>query len=58
MAGQTFYFAHQYDLAIDTFRKTLDMEPNYWVARTLLGASYEAKATFLVPSRSVRKAGK
>jgi eukaryotic-like serine/threonine-protein kinase len=46
MAGQNFYFAHQYDLAIDTFRKTLDMEPNYWIARTLLGASYEAKGDF------------
>jgi eukaryotic-like serine/threonine-protein kinase len=43
MAGQNFFFAHQYDLAIDTFRKTLDMEPNYWIARTLLGSSYEAK---------------
>jgi Flp pilus assembly protein TadD len=46
MAGQNFYFAHQYDLAIDTFRKTLDMEPNYWIARTLLGASYETKGDF------------
>jgi eukaryotic-like serine/threonine-protein kinase len=46
MAGQNFYFAHQYDLAIDTFRKTLDMEPNYWIARTLLGSSYEAKGDF------------
>jgi serine/threonine protein kinase/Tfp pilus assembly protein PilF len=46
MAGQTFYFAHQYDLAIDTLRKTLDMEPNYWIARTLLGSSYEAKGDF------------
>jgi serine/threonine protein kinase/Tfp pilus assembly protein PilF len=46
MAGQNFYFARQYDLAIDTFRKTLDMEPNYWIARTLLGSSYEAKGDF------------
>jgi serine/threonine protein kinase/Tfp pilus assembly protein PilF len=46
MAGQNFYFAHQYDLAIDTLRKTLDMEPNYWIARTLLGFSYEAKGDF------------
>jgi eukaryotic-like serine/threonine-protein kinase len=46
MAGQNFFFAHQYDLAIDTFRKTLDMEPNYWIAHTLLGSSYEAKGDF------------
>jgi eukaryotic-like serine/threonine-protein kinase len=46
MAGQNFFFAHQYDLAIDTLHKTLDMEPNYWVAHTLLGFSYEAKGDF------------
>jgi serine/threonine-protein kinase len=55
MAGQNFYFAHQYDLAIDTFRKTLDMEPNYWIARTLLGASYETKGDF---SRAVAECEK
>ena len=42
VVGQNFYCAHQYDLAIDTLRKTLDMDPNYWLARMFLGLSYEA----------------
>jgi eukaryotic-like serine/threonine-protein kinase len=43
IVGQNFYLARQYDLAIDTLRKTLDMEPNYWIAREFLGVAYEAK---------------
>jgi serine/threonine-protein kinase len=46
MVGQNFYFARQYDLAIDTLRKTLEMDPDYWIAHTLLGFSYEAKGDF------------
>jgi serine/threonine protein kinase/Tfp pilus assembly protein PilF len=42
IVGQNFYCARQYDLAIDTLRKTLDMDPNYWLARMFLGLSYEA----------------
>jgi eukaryotic-like serine/threonine-protein kinase len=42
VVGQNFYCARQYDLAIDTLRKTLDMDPNYWLARMFLGLSYEA----------------
>jgi len=43
VVGQNFYCARQYDMAIDTLRKTLDMDPNYWLARMYLGLSYEAK---------------
>ena len=39
VVGQNFYCARQYDLAIDTLRKTLDMDPNYWLARMFLGLS-------------------
>jgi tetratricopeptide (TPR) repeat protein len=42
VVGQNFYCARQYSLAIDTLRKTLDMDPNYWLARMFLGLSYEA----------------
>jgi eukaryotic-like serine/threonine-protein kinase len=42
IVGQNFYCARQYDLAIETLRKTLDMDPNYWLARMFLGLSYEA----------------
>jgi tetratricopeptide (TPR) repeat protein len=47
IVGQNFYFAHEYDLAIDTLRKTLDMDPDYWLAGTLLGFRYEAKSDVL-----------
>jgi serine/threonine protein kinase/Tfp pilus assembly protein PilF len=45
-AGQNFYFAHQYDLAIEQLGKTIGLDPNYWLARMLLGLAYEAKGDF------------
>jgi serine/threonine protein kinase/tetratricopeptide (TPR) repeat protein len=42
-AGQNFYYAHDYELAIERLRKTLDMDSHYWLARMLLGLAYEAK---------------
>jgi len=42
-AGQNFYYGRHYDLAIEQLRKTLDLDPNYWLARMLLGLAYEAK---------------
>jgi TolB-like protein len=43
VAAQNFYFARRYDEAMDLFRKTLEMDPTYWLARMFLGLSYEAK---------------
>lgn len=45
-AGQNFYYAHQYDLAIEQLRKTLDLDPHYWLAHMLLGLAYKAKGDF------------
>ena len=45
-AGQNFYHAHQYDLAIEQLHKTLDLDSHYWLARMLLGLAYEAKGDF------------
>jgi len=36
----TFTWARQYDKAIEQFRKTLEMDPDYFFARILLGAVY------------------
>ena len=44
--GGSFYYAHQYDLAIDTLQKTINMEPSNWFPRMFLGLSYEAKDDF------------
>jgi eukaryotic-like serine/threonine-protein kinase len=45
-AGQNFYYARRYDLAIDQLQRTLELDSNYWIARMLLGLSYEAKGNF------------
>jgi eukaryotic-like serine/threonine-protein kinase len=38
-----YFFARRYDEAIDQFRKTLDMDPNFWVAHHFLGWVYARK---------------
>jgi len=41
--GQTYYYLHQYDRAIDQLRSTIDLDPGLWVAYEALGWCYEAK---------------
>lgn len=41
--GANFYFARRYDLAMDTLLKLLDVDPDYWYGRMLLGLTYEAR---------------
>ena len=43
VVGQNLYFARQYDRGIDQLRKTLDLDPNYYMARLFLGLCYEQK---------------
>jgi eukaryotic-like serine/threonine-protein kinase len=38
-----FYFARRYDLAIEQCRKTLELDPNFWVAHYFLAWVYTAK---------------
>jgi serine/threonine protein kinase/Flp pilus assembly protein TadD len=54
-AGQNLYFARQYDQAIEQLRKTLAMQPDYWLARMELGLAYEAKGDL---ARAVAECGK
>ena len=56
MVGFNFYQAHRYDQAVDQLRKTLDMDPNYWLARLNLGMSYEAKGDLAQASVECGKA--
>jgi Flp pilus assembly protein TadD len=50
IAGTTFgwalYAAGHYDQAIEEFRKTIDMDPNFVQSRLFLGQVYEKKAMF------------
>jgi tetratricopeptide (TPR) repeat protein len=41
-----FFWAHQYDQAIEELRKPLEMDRNFWVARLFLGRAYEQKRMY------------
>ncbi|HET9179803.1 MAG TPA: hypothetical protein VFQ24_15715 [Terriglobia bacterium] len=38
--GQSLYFAHQYDQAIEQLQKSNQLDPNYWVSHDILGWVY------------------
>ena len=42
-AGWTFYFARHYDEAIEQYRKTLELDPNFALAHLWLGEAYKQK---------------
>lgn len=44
--GQSFYFAEQYDLAIEQLHKTLEMGQSFIRAHIILGAAYEQKRMY------------
>jgi TolB-like protein/pimeloyl-ACP methyl ester carboxylesterase/Flp pilus assembly protein TadD len=44
--GLILYLAHRYDQAIEQFRKTLDMEPDFFRAHLWLGRAYEQKGMY------------
>ena len=44
--GVRFYFARQYDKAIEQYHKTLEMDPNFPVAHIWLGRAYEQKGMY------------
>ncbi len=41
-----FYYAHEYDQAIEQFRKTLELDPNFPPAYQFLPAAYEQKGKY------------
>jgi tetratricopeptide (TPR) repeat protein len=59
--GQSFYFAGQYDLAIEQLHKTLEMGESFIRAYIILGAAYEQKRMYAEAiaslERAVRMAG-
>lgn len=44
--GWAFYFARQYDRAIEQYQKTLELDPNFSVARAKLAWAYEQKSMY------------
>lgn len=41
--GVAYYYARQYDAAIEQYRKTLEMQPDFLFAQIFLGMAYEQK---------------
>src|SRR5262249_51397490 len=41
--GVPLFFQHEYDAAIEQFKKTVDLEPTYWQAHYWLGLAYDEK---------------
>jgi Tfp pilus assembly protein PilF len=54
--GGDLYYAHRYDEAVKQFRKTVDMEPNYWMSRVWLGMTYEQLGDLKGALRELEKA--
>jgi eukaryotic-like serine/threonine-protein kinase len=53
--GIRFYFAHRYDLAIEQYQRTLEMEPDFPIAHVWLGRAYEQKGMFQEAVRAYQK---
>ena len=44
--GDPFFYVRQYDKAIEQYQKTLELDPNFFLARLWLGKSYEQKGMY------------
>jgi TolB-like protein/Tfp pilus assembly protein PilF len=53
--GWHYFYARQYDLAIEQFRKTLEMDPNYGLTHWYLGMGYEQKANYVEALTELQK---
>ena len=54
--GFAYYFAHQYDHAIEECRRALDLDPNFLFAHWLLGLAYANKSMYEQAIAESRKA--
>jgi eukaryotic-like serine/threonine-protein kinase len=54
--GEVFRFARRPDQAIEQYQKSIQMDPNFWLAHTLLGFVYGDKGNFSAAFAAVEKA--
>ena len=54
--GWHYFMAHQFDLAIEQLRKTIEMDPNYGLAHWYLGLAYEQSAMYAQAAAELRTA--
>jgi tetratricopeptide (TPR) repeat protein len=56
LGGQVFFMARQLDRAIDQFKKTLELEPNFGLAHWALGRAYAGKGQMDAAIAELRRA--
>lgn len=54
--GWNYLYAHQYDLAIGQFLRTLDLDPNFTEAHEFLGQAYEQKSMYSQAAKEFQEA--
>jgi len=54
--GWAYFYAHQYDLASEQLRKSLEMDPNYGVAHWYLGQAYKQQKLYTEAETEFREA--
>jgi serine/threonine protein kinase/Tfp pilus assembly protein PilF len=54
--GRVYHFARQYDRAIEQFRKTIEMDPNFAAAHSDIGESYVEKGMYAEATAEYQKA--
>jgi eukaryotic-like serine/threonine-protein kinase len=50
------YYGHRYDQAVKQIRATIDMEPNYWTSRMMLGMTFEQQGNLPAALDELQKA--
>jgi len=56
IAAQTYFFGRRYDQAIDQCRKTLELDPNFYIAHDYLAWSLEKKGLYDEAIAAIKKA--
>ena len=56
--GEAFRFARRPDQAIEQYQKTIQMDPNFWLAHMLLGFAYGDTGDFPSALAAVEKAAR
>jgi TolB-like protein/DNA-binding winged helix-turn-helix (wHTH) protein/Tfp pilus assembly protein PilF len=56
IAAQIYFFGRQYDQAIEQCHKTLELDPNFYIAHDYLGWSYEKKGMYEEAIAALKKA--
>jgi tetratricopeptide (TPR) repeat protein len=46
VAGKVFYYARDHDAAVEQYLRTLDIDPDFWVAHLFLGQAYAQQARY------------